>query len=233
MQATEQIRGLPYGVMTRPPTLVARPEETSVFLGINVIYRVGIIAIFVIVLMTIVLNVEVNRKSPAFVLLCLAQLLDFAVVLFPIIFYKQTYGWFHPLVFSTCQYMLFQFRSYATYLQGISRHRALPEYSPEDIVQVVAFALTLHAIATLAYYFGFWFGPKFKTLRLSFRTPKGIAAKAIVVVVDRKSVVYGKSVDLGGRRIIKKKKTTKNKHTRPTGPYSRHEQEQRASSARD
>jgi oligosaccharide repeat unit polymerase len=183
MQATEQIRGLPYGVMTRPPTLVARPEETSVFLGINVIYRVGIIAIFVIVLMTIVLNVEVNRKSPAFVLLCLAQLLDFAVVLFPIIFYKQTYGWFHPLVFSTCQYMLFQFRSYATYLQGISRHRALPEYSPEDIVQVVAFALTLHAIATLAYYFGFWFGPKFKTLRLTFRTPKGIAAKAIVVVV--------------------------------------------------
>ena len=26
--------------------------------------------------------------------------------------------------------------------------------------------------------------------------------------IDRKSVVYGKSVDLGGRRIIKKKKQT-------------------------
>ena len=34
-----------------------------------------------------------------------------------------------------------------------------------------------------------------------------------VVHKDRKSVVQGKSVDLGGRRIIKKK--TNNKKTRP------------------
>src|SRR2546422_11036617 len=33
-------------------------------------------------------------------------------------------------------------------------------------------------------------------------------ASGLGTIRDRKSVVYGKSVDLGGRRIIKKKKTT-------------------------
>src|SRR2546430_14647597 len=39
----------------------------------------------------------------------------------------------------------------------------------------------------------------------SARTPRGAAGR------DRKSVVEGKSVDLGGRRIIKKKKFTSSK----------------------
>ena len=38
--------------------------------------------------------------------------------------------------------------------------------------------------------------------------------KTIHGVLDRKSVVQGKSVDLGGRRIIKKKKTKKHKKTK-------------------
>src|SRR6185369_14921044 len=132
MQAIEQLKRQPLGVMNRPRVAKARKTVTSAFLHMNLFYRIGIIAVYGIILLTIVLNVEVNRKSPAFVLLCLAQVLNFAVVLFPIVFYKPYFGWFHPLVFYTCQYLLFQFRSYATYLQGISRHRALPEYSPED-----------------------------------------------------------------------------------------------------
>src|SRR5215217_72480 len=136
----------------RPPA-----EAQSAFLPIHLLYRVGIIAVYAVILLTIVFNVDVNRKSPAFILLCIAQVLNFAVILFPVVFYKPSFGWFHPLVFYTCQYLLFQFRSFATYVQGISRHKALPEYSNEDFVLLVAFALTLHAISTLAYYFGFWF----------------------------------------------------------------------------
>src|SRR5215212_9179250 len=159
------------------------PEAQSAFLPVHLLYRVGIIVVYAVILMTIVLNVEVNRKSPAFVLLCLAQILNFAVILFPIIFYKPSLGWFHPLVFYTCQYLLFQFRSYATYLQGISHHRALPEYSVEDIVLLVAFALTLHAVSTLAYYFGFWFGPNLKIPRINFRQPRRLSLKAVAAVL--------------------------------------------------
>lgn len=155
----------------------------SAFLPVHLFYRVGIIIIYIVILLTIVLNVEVNKKSPAFIMLCLAQVLNFAVILFPIIFYKPSFGWFHPLVFYTCQYLLFQFRSYATYLQGISRHRALPEYSNEEIVLLVAFALTLHAVSTLAYYFGFWFGPSLKVPRNHFSNPKNLTVKALVVVI--------------------------------------------------
>ena len=162
----------------RPPA-----ESQSAFLPVHLLYRVGIIVVYTIILLTIVLNVDVNRKSPAFILLCLAQVLNFAVILFPVIFYKPSFGWFHPLVFYTCQYLLFQFRSYATYLQGISHHRALPEYSVEDIVLLVAFALTLHAVSTLAYYFGFWFGPTLRMPRVSFHQPRRLSLKALAAVL--------------------------------------------------
>src|ERR1041384_5051788 len=168
----------PAATAVRPPA-----EGASAFLPVHLLYRVAIIVVYAIILLTIVLNVDVNRKSPAFILLCIAQVLNFAVILFPVIFYKPSFGCSHPLVFYTCQYLLFQFRSFATYLQGISHHRALPEYSVEDIVLLVAFALTLHAIATLAYYFGFWFGPKFKVLHLRFRTPKRVGIKATAIIV--------------------------------------------------
>ena len=166
------------------------PEAQSAFLPIHLLYRVGIIVVYAVILLTIVLNVDVNRKSPAFILLCLAQVLNFAVILFPIIFYKPSFGWFHPLVFYTCQYLLFQFRSFATYLQGISHHRALPEYSVEDIVLLVAFALTLHAISTLAYYFGFWFGPNLRMPRVSFRHPRRRSLKAFAAVLFSVAVFW-------------------------------------------
>lgn len=158
-------------------------DEQSAFLPVHLLYRVAIIVVYAVILLTIVLNVEVNRKSPAFILLCLAQILNFAVILLPVIFYKPSFGWFHPLVFYTCQYLLFQFRSYATYMQGISHHRALPEYSVEDIVLLVAFALTLHAVSTLAYYFGFWFGPNLRMPRVSFQQPRRLSLKALAAVL--------------------------------------------------
>ncbi len=172
--------------------LPARPtlESQSAFLPVHLLYRVGIVAVYAIILLTIVLNVEVNRKSPAFILLCLAQVLNFAVILFPIVFYKPSFGWFHPLVFYTCQYLLFQFRSYATYVQGISRHRALPEYSVEDIVLLVAFALTLHAVSTLAYYFGFRFGPNLRIPKINFRRPRRLALKALSAVIFSLAVFW-------------------------------------------
>lgn len=157
-------------------------EPGSVFLPMHIVYRAAIIITYFAILLTIVLNVEVNKKAPAFVVLCLAQVLDFAVILLPIVFYKPAYGWFHPLVFYTCQYLLFQFRSYATYLQGISKHRALPDYSVEDIVSLVAFALTLHAISTLAWYFGFWVGPNFKLIKMKFHAAAQMPLKAAAVV---------------------------------------------------
>jgi oligosaccharide repeat unit polymerase len=183
MQAVNQIELGNYRPVGGVAPRAAAKRDQSVFLSMHVVYRAAIIALYVVILLTITLNAEVNRKSPAFVLLCLAQVLNFAVILFPIIFYKPYFGWFHPLVFYTCQYLLFQFRSYATYMQGISRHRALPEYSPEEIVLLVAYALTLHAIATLAYYFGFWFGPNIKVPAIRFRQPKNLAIKALVIVL--------------------------------------------------
>ncbi|HKG13932.1 MAG TPA: O-antigen polymerase [Pyrinomonadaceae bacterium] len=172
---------------TQPQSAAAPPrppaEEQSAFLPVHLLYRVAVTAVYAAILTTIVLNVEVNRKSPAFILLCLAQTLNFAVILLPVVFYKPSFGWFHPLVFYTCQYLLFQFRSYATYLQGISRHRALPEYSVEDIILLVAFALTLHAVSTLAYYFGFWFGPNLKSPRINFRQPRRLPLKAVAAVL--------------------------------------------------
>ena len=192
MEAARNVSLVTQKTPARGAALPARPtpETQSAFLPVHLLYRVGIVAVYAVILLTIVLNVEVNRKSPAFILLCLAQVLNFAVILFPIVFYKPSFGWFHPLVFYTCQYLLFQFRSYATYIQGISRHRALPEYSVEDIVLLVSFALTLHAISTLAYYFGFRFGPNLRIPKLNFRRPRRLSIKALAAVIFSLAVFW-------------------------------------------
>ncbi len=183
MQATDRINLAVNRARVRYVAFRDLGPTGSVFLPMHIVYRAAIVVTYFAILLTIVLNVEVNKKAPAFVVLCLAQVLDFAVILLPIVFYKPDYGWFHPLVFYTCQYLLFQFRSFATYLQGISHHKALPDYSVEDVVSLVAFALTLHAISTLAWYFGFWIGPNFKLIKMKFHAATQLPLKAAAVVL--------------------------------------------------
>lgn len=191
MEALRQLKGGPeaYPVSVGLKQFRQREAE-SPFLPMHVLYRAAIIVLYAVILLTIVLNVEVSAKSPVFVLLCLSLVLNFAVVLLPVIFYKPSYGWFHPLVFDVCLYLLFQFRSYATYLDGLSYHKALPNWSPEDILMLVVYAMALKSIATAAYYFGFFFGPSFSTPRLSFPAPRRVGVKATVVVLASLVVFY-------------------------------------------
>jgi oligosaccharide repeat unit polymerase len=154
----------------------------SPFLSVSVLYRAAIIAAYAAILLTIILNVEVSSKAPVFVLLCLALVLNFSIVLLPIVFYKPSYGLFHPLVFDCCLYLLFQVRSYSTYLAGLGSHRALPTWGPEEILQLVAYALVLKSIATASYFFGFFFGPNISIPRLSFPKPHNIPLKATALV---------------------------------------------------
>ncbi|HYE15371.1 MAG TPA: O-antigen polymerase [Pyrinomonadaceae bacterium] len=191
MEALSRFRGPELYI---PPAAVpARQRQKgydSPFLHMHLLYRIGIIAVYALILLTIVLNVEISSRSPVFILLCIALVLNFAVVLLPIIFYKPSYGWFHPLVFNACMYLLFQFRSYATYWGGLSHHKALPTWSPEEILTLVVYAIALKSIATASYFFGFFFGPSFKVPRLSFPVPNRVGLKAVVVVLVTLVVFY-------------------------------------------
>ena len=75
MEVVSQQAGL---VSQRAPAQTFAPasrpsaEQQSAFLPVHLLYRAGIVAVYAIILLTIVLNVEVNRKSPAFILLCIA-----------------------------------------------------------------------------------------------------------------------------------------------------------------
>jgi oligosaccharide repeat unit polymerase len=170
----------------RPVPLAERREarrDESPFIGMHLLFRAGMIVLYAVVLLTIVANLEVSSKSPAFTFLCLALVVNFAVVLLPLAFYKPHYGWFHPLVYLSVGYLAFHARSFATYLNGIGSHRALPAWSADDITMLIAYALALGALGNLSYFFGFFFGPQLRVPKLHFTEPRNFSAKAVAVVV--------------------------------------------------
>ena len=57
-------------------------------------------------------------------------------------------------------------------------------------------------------------------MEISYKLIKQMQKELYEILADRKSVVEGKSVDLGGRRIIKKKKKTQNKHPGSNGSHT-------------
>jgi oligosaccharide repeat unit polymerase len=171
------IRPLPLAAARR-----AAAGKDSLFVHMHLLYRVGVVVLYAVVLLTIVVNLEVSSKSPAFTFLCLALVINFAVVLLPVAFYKPHYGWFHPLVYLSIGYLAFHARSFATYLNGIGRHRALPTWSADDITMLIAYALALGALGNLAYFFGFFLGPDFRVPRIRFSQAPKLAVKAVVIV---------------------------------------------------
>jgi CDP-diglyceride synthetase len=171
--------------MRRPLPLAARRDtggKDSPFIHMHLLYRVGIVVLYIVVLLTIVVNLEVSSKSPAFTFLCLALVVNFAVVLLPVAFYKPHYGWFHPLVYLSIGYLAFHARSFATYLNGIGQHRALPTWSADDITMLIAYALALGALGNVAYFFGFFLGPEFRVPKIRFSHTSRFSVKAVVIV---------------------------------------------------
>ena len=141
----------------------------------------GIIIFFVLLLgFHIILNHQ-TVSSLGWVYLALQ--LNLLLLLVPIIWYKNSYGWLHPLVFGIFITLLFHLRRFSMYMQGITWHPALPGLSDHSLTFLVAYELLLNAAGLVFYYFGFFSSPRFAIPRVKFLQPRNLEKKVLLTVL--------------------------------------------------
>lgn len=112
----------------------------------------------------------------------LALVLNGVLLLLPILFYRPTFGWFHPLVFALFFALLGHLRRWDVYVGGLQWHAALPGWSADHLTALVLKDLLLQAAGTAALYAGYLLGPTLGSLPITFRMPAHLARKTVVTV---------------------------------------------------
>lgn len=103
------------------------------------------------------------------------------VYLFPIIHYKKEYGWFHPLIFTSLLYFFGLLKTWETYAFGL-QSQGLIGYSPQRQSLILVYSLVLTILAQIAYYIGFFAGPKLLVPRsIRFSQPVELRIKVVII----------------------------------------------------
>ncbi len=112
----------------------------------------------------------------------LALQVNLLIILIPFIFYKPSYGWFHPLIFYTFFTLIFHLRRSYIYLYGIEYHIAMPGWDSEKLSFLVTYDLVLRAFALIAYYIGFFLSLKLTIPKINFTRPNRFKLKALLII---------------------------------------------------
>lgn len=166
------------------PANHAQSQPESPFLAITSFHRIATIVILAIYLIGIGIQ-ELLHPSSIVSLgwVFLALILQFVILLVPIIFYQSSYGWLHPLIFSFLFALLNHLRRTGTYIDGLQWHSALPGWDANALTLLLAFELGLRSMSLVAYYFGFWLCPNLAVPKLSFHQPRHLEFKSLLVVL--------------------------------------------------
>ncbi|MGK7898730.1 MAG: O-antigen polymerase, partial [Xenococcus sp. (in: cyanobacteria)] len=141
----------------------------------------GVIVFLVLLLgFHIILNYQ---PMPALGWVYLALQLNLLLLLVPIIWYKKSYGWLHPLVFNIFLALIFHARRIGMYLVGIQWHPALSGLSDNSLTFLVAYELLLNAVGLIFYYLGFFCSPKFAIPKINFRQPPSLEKKVLIAIL--------------------------------------------------
>lgn len=160
----------------------SKDTQASLFVSISPGQRVLIVMAFWVLLLVIILVAMINGTAGAPLVIALLTV-SVLVYLFPLIHYKKEYGWFHPLVFTSLLYFYGLLRKWEVYAFGL-QSRGLIGYDTQAQSLVLAYSLILVIMAQIAYYVGYFAGPKLSIPRaIQFSQPVKLQAKAILVVV--------------------------------------------------
>lgn len=111
----------------------------------------------------------------------------------PIIFYRSTYGWLHPLIFP----MLFSLAGsfarnpgqfFSIFFVPLSpldydvTNAALRGWSPETVAWAEVYGEAINILALTLYYIGFFYGPRLPIPTLRFSKPRNVMLKALVAI---------------------------------------------------
>jgi oligosaccharide repeat unit polymerase len=116
-----------------------------------------------------------------------------ALLLLPILFYRSSYGWLHPLIFATVfrlanslvrnpEQLLAPFFGFTNPLSAEFQNVALWGWSQEEIAWAALKAKTIASIALIAYYLGFFSGLRPRIPHVDFPKPCYVTLKALTAV---------------------------------------------------
>lgn len=112
----------------------------------------------------------------------LALVLNGVLLLLPVIFYRPTFGWFHPLMFVIFWSVITHLRRFDVYITGLPWHAALPGWSSESLTMLVFKDLMLQAAGIVAMYTGFLLSPAWALPNIRFQQPAHLGKKTIATV---------------------------------------------------
>ena len=166
------------------PIAPHRIKSPSPFVAMNSSHRMLIAGVIIFLVLLLGVHIILNyQPMPALGWVYLALQLNLLLLLVPIIWYKSSYGWLHPLVFNIFITLLFHLRRFSIYLGGIKWHPALPSMSDNSLTSLVAYELLLNAAGLIFYYFGFFCSPKFAIPRIKFAQPKNLVKKILLAII--------------------------------------------------
>ncbi len=131
-------------------------------------------------LLVLVLALLQPSGAPATVVMALGLLI--ALRLLPLVLYRPSWGWLHPLVFTSLVSLFHLLRKVGAYTAGIDVHVGLPGHTRGQIMDLVAFEILLTALGVAAYFFGFFALPRPSVPRLRFKPARNLHRKVILAV---------------------------------------------------
>ncbi|NEP15242.1 MAG: oligosaccharide repeat unit polymerase [Symploca sp. SIO2C1] len=115
------------------------------------------------------------------------------MLLFPLIFYKPSYGWFHPLIFPINLSLSFSLISIVKAIIdpveflntpiGLEWHVALSNLDQEQLTILETYEQLLTGLGIISYYFGFFLTPSFGIPQLTFSRPQKLGWKLLPVII--------------------------------------------------
>lgn len=158
-------------------TMQAQP---SPFIPMTAIQRGCVMAAYLVFLLAVIFMSPQPLVGDAHTLPLLACYT--ALHLVPFMVDHRRTGWFHPLIFSSLLGLVDLLRRFELFAFGLESHSAISA-GPQQLRSLIAHQLLLESVALIAYYFGYFTGPKPRVPRLRYGSVKRASAKCLLLVL--------------------------------------------------
>jgi len=167
------------------------------FIPMSRIHRLAIIGAFWASVLVIAVLALLNQ-TPDSAMVILGLVVAVTIQLFPLLSYRSSFGWFHPLVFTTLYSFIALLRGASTYIWGLQNPAGLIGYSTAELAWFVTYGLLLGAIGQVAYYIGFFALRGFRIPQLKFFQPRFIGLKVFLIVLITLGIFLAYMENQGG-----------------------------------
>lgn len=108
---------------------------------------------------------------------------NLVLLVLPLLVYRATWGWFHPLIFGILLALIDFLREISLYLYGLPWHVALPNWPAHKLTDLITFELSLKALGQVVYYLGFILMPSQGGFQVKFSSIQSLSTKVTGAVL--------------------------------------------------